>query len=90
MTSTTRSLMIALACLASGSFAQAQTAAPTPGPAASAVAEACRADVQKLCAGIEPGEGRIGACMKEHKSELSRPCKKELMQARKAKQGSGM
>ena len=37
-------------------------------------AGACRADVQKLCKGIHPGEGRIAACLKQHESEISPGC----------------
>jgi hypothetical protein len=39
---------------------------------------ACKADVQKLCPGIKPGEGRIAACIKEHRAEVSLPCKAHL------------
>lgn len=35
---------------------------------------ACRADVEKFCAGVKPGEGRIVDCLKQHKSELSAGC----------------
>src|ERR1700693_2248312 len=36
---------------------------------------ACASDVQKLCAGVQPGGGRIVACLKEHKDSLSDRCK---------------
>jgi hypothetical protein len=36
---------------------------------------ACRADLERLCKGVEPGEGRIVKCMKEHEAELSAECK---------------
>lgn len=35
----------------------------------------CKADVEKFCKDIKPGEGRIIKCMKEHESELSEACK---------------
>ena len=37
---------------------------------------ACADDAQKLCAGVQPGGGRIVACLKEHKDSLSDRCKK--------------
>jgi len=36
---------------------------------------ACTADAQKFCAGVQPGGGRIVACLKEHKDSLSDRCK---------------
>lgn len=41
-------------------------------------AQACKADVEKLCKGVEPGEGRIMQCMREHKAELSPACSEKL------------
>jgi len=35
----------------------------------------CKADAEKLCAGIEPGEGRIVKCLKEHEAQVSPACK---------------
>mgnify|MGYP001614479854 CR=1 FL=1 len=37
--------------------------------------EACKADVEKLCKDVEPGDGRLVKCLKEHEAELSAPCK---------------
>jgi hypothetical protein len=36
---------------------------------------ACAGDVQKLCAGIAPGGGRIVACLKQHQDSLSDQCR---------------
>ena len=36
---------------------------------------ACGSDVKALCAGVQPGGGRIRACMKEHRAQLSVSCK---------------
>jgi hypothetical protein len=55
---------------------------------AQAVAQACKADVEKLCPGVQPGEGRIAACLKEHKTEVSKPCKMELVKQRKEHKGA--
>ncbi len=58
----------------SSAFA-ADEAAPRGG---SPVAEACRQDVQTLCAGAKPGDGRIKACMRENRAKLSDGCKAAL------------
>ena len=42
---------------------------------------ACAADVKKVCANISPGQGRIGACIKEHLNDLTDACKTRLSQA---------
>jgi len=34
----------------------------------------CADDIKKLCAGIQPGEGRIKACIKSHLTDLSPTC----------------
>ncbi len=39
--------------------------------------EACKADVEKFCKDVSPGEGRIVACLKSHEPELSEACKAE-------------
>jgi hypothetical protein len=39
---------------------------------------ACGPDAQKLCKGVQPGEGRIVACLKQHQSELSEGCASAL------------
>ncbi|MFO1058567.1 MAG: cysteine rich repeat-containing protein, partial [Dongiaceae bacterium] len=37
-------------------------------------AGACAADAEKLCKGVQPGGGRIQACLKQHSAELSPAC----------------
>ncbi len=77
-----------------GQFAVAATltilALASSAPSASAQqAEAmkyCKADVARLCPGVEMGGGRIIACLKEHKMEVSVGCAK-FLQAMKAKMG---
>jgi len=38
----------------------------------------CKADAKKLCKDVQPGEGRIAQCMKEHEKELSPACKANI------------
>ena len=42
---------------------------------------ACASDVQKLCAGIPSGGGRIIACLKQHQAEVSDGCKQAIVKA---------
>jgi hypothetical protein len=44
--------------------------------------EACKDDMQKLCAGVQRGGGRIIQCMKQHEAELSPACKAQMDQHR--------
>jgi hypothetical protein len=48
------------------------------------LSQGCKADVAKLCRDVKPGGGRIRKCLKEHQSELSAQCKKDLDQAKEA------
>jgi len=45
---------------------------------------ACKADIEKFCKNVKPGEGRIVKCLKEHQEELSPECQ-ERGKAAKAK-----
>jgi len=61
-------LVILAALLLSGSVAVAQQGG-----------KPCAGDIKALCAGIEPGEGRIKACIKSHLTELSPSCEDRLL-----------
>jgi len=54
---------------------------PQVSPAQSDPRTACAADVQKLCAAVQPGGGRILACLKQHKDQVSDGCKSAVMAA---------
>jgi hypothetical protein len=56
-------LVILTALLLSGSVTVAQQAG-----------KPCASDIKTLCAGIQPGEGRIKACIKSHLTDLSPTC----------------
>ena len=38
----------------------------------------CKADAERLCAGIPPGGGKLAHCLKGHENEVSVGCAKEL------------
>jgi hypothetical protein len=40
--------------------------------------DACRADVEKLCAGIPPGGGKLHACLRANEAKVSPECKAQL------------
>lgn len=56
--------------------------AADPQSAESGPRAACRADVEKLCPGVQPGGGRIVACLKENQAQVSAACKDALARAR--------
>jgi hypothetical protein len=39
----------------------------------------CAADIKAYCTDVEPGEGRLAACIKEHVSDFSLTCKARLV-----------
>jgi hypothetical protein len=65
-------LTIATALLLSTSGAMAQQRA---------VVKACAADIKTQCTGVQPGEGRIKACVQSHFADLSEPCQAVLLKA---------
>jgi hypothetical protein len=46
----------------------------------------CMDDAKKLCPGVEPGEGRIAACLKEHQDQMSASCKARIAEFREGAQ----
>ena len=59
---------------------------PAQGPSQQAVADAraaCDTDIQKLCPRVQPGGGRIFACLKQHKDQVSDGCKQAVIKATK-------
>lgn len=38
--------------------------------------EACKAEIEKLCPGMKPGDGKYGQCLVDHQKDFSLPCKK--------------
>jgi len=47
-----------------------------------AILAACGSDIQRLCAGVQPGEGRIRQCMRARMQEVSPQCINAAMAAR--------
>ncbi|HET7756784.1 MAG TPA: cysteine rich repeat-containing protein [Steroidobacteraceae bacterium] len=64
-----------------GALAQAQEKAPAQPPPAPSPREACQADMQKFCANVKPGHGRMRQCIIQHKDALSPACRDALLKA---------
>jgi hypothetical protein len=79
-------MLAMVAVSAMSAMAAAQTAAPAQPKQQGPVASACHADVQRLCAGVKPGEGRIRACVHQHQQELSPGCKTAISNHRGGQQ----
>lgn len=62
---------LTLAMLLLATAAQAQQLSPQQ---MQQVRAACEADVKRLCAGIQPGGGRLLACLQQNGASVSQPC----------------
>ena len=80
-----KSVTVVLAALGfSASVALAADQPPSNGPRV-----ACKADVEKLCSGVERGHGRIAACLKQNDAQVSAGCKDAIANARQQKSSPG-
>lgn len=52
--------------------------APAARAQGAGVGQPCHADAGKLCPGVQPGGGRVLACLKQHEGELSGDCRAAL------------
>jgi len=49
-----------------------------------ALRSACKADIERLCPDVEPGQGRIKDCLMSRKEEMSAGCIEALREFKKA------
>jgi len=68
MSGTRYGLVIKIALLLSGPVAMAQRAG-----------DPCASDIKTICAGIQPGGGRIKGCIESHWTDLSPTCQDHLL-----------
>ncbi len=72
-------LALAVSALAVSTSAWAEDSAPRPN-------RACAADIKQVCSGIQPGGGRIVACLNQNADKVSQPCKDAMAKAKTARQ----
>lgn len=68
-------------------LAYAAAQSPQSNDTLAAVRAACADDAQKFCSTVQPGGGRIIACLKQNQGQVSDRCKQAVMKA--MKQGNG-
>ncbi len=68
-------------------FAQAQVSPQMRGEALTLM-QICRGDYDRLCAGIQPGGGRVLACLQNHSNQLSVACGQAMPRAQALKDGA--
>jgi hypothetical protein len=66
------------------SSAQAQVSLQMRGEAI-ALMQICRGDCDRLCAGVQPGGGRVLACLQNHTNQLSAACGQAMPRAQSLK-----
>ncbi len=79
---TLRHLLLALPVLAAFTAQAAEPAVPAK------VLKACKEDIKTLCEGVQRGEGRIAACLKEKADKVSEGCKAAVKDAAAARKGA--
>jgi hypothetical protein len=81
--SRSRTLLIlcVIAVLAESLLWPQTSTAQAAAPQLSDARAACASDVQKLCPNVPPGGGRILACLKQHRDEVSDGCKRAIVSA---------
>ena len=70
-------VVVGLVCCTLPARAQQMTAAR----------QACGHDVKTLCAGVQPGGGRILQCLRSHDAQVSAQCKSFLTAAAQQRRG---
>lgn len=74
----TRRLAVLISILAFAAAPALAQATAEQKEKARAAARACRADAQKFCQGVQPGGGRLVACLQGHEADLSAGCRDTL------------
>jgi len=72
MKAVTRGILWPLAAALSLAFMNNALSAPE------GILSSCHDDVQKFCAKVKPGQGRVSRCLMGHEADLSQTCKTRL------------
>ncbi|OYY92013.1 MAG: hypothetical protein B7Y45_00525 [Sphingomonas sp. 28-66-16] len=62
-----------------------QATVPPPASGRGAIMQACSADIASFCAGMVLGDGKLGPCIRAHRSSLSSGCSAALQSLRGAR-----
>jgi hypothetical protein len=76
-------VVVALVVGAFVGAAAAQDAERAPKASPQKFRKACKQNAEQLCAGTEPGDGRIAQCLSEKKGELGKECLTALRKAKR-------
>jgi hypothetical protein len=76
------SLVLLLGVFSAGALAQSMLEQLEKEKAA--LEKYCKADVSRLCPGVEPGGGRVKECLMKHKEEMSVGCAKALQEVKRS------
>ena len=81
------SLLVLLAASSLPAFSGAQGGAPKMDPQEiQALRTYCKADIERLCAGVQPGGGRIKECLMANKEQMSVGCAQALQKLKQSRQ----
>lgn len=81
--------VFALAVCAAGAACAQQRATPEMRAEAQALMQACRPDYASLCSGVQPGGGRIIACLRaQDAGRLTPACREALPRAAALRSGA--
>jgi len=69
------------------SIAHAQVS-PQMRSEAMSLMQVCRGDYDRLCGGVQPGGGRVLACLQNHAGQLSAACGQAMPRAEALKNGA--
>ncbi|TCU20578.1 cysteine rich repeat-containing protein [Rhizobium sullae] len=73
-------VLVAAACTAPvAAMAQSQMT-PEMRAQAKTVFQACKADLKQYCKGVQPGGGRIAACLQANRANLTPTCQAALVE----------
>lgn len=77
----TRLILSVIAVLVEIAASPQTFSAQSESPQLAQARAACASDVQKVCAGVPSGGGKIVACLKQHKDQVSDGCKQAVLAA---------